>query len=72
MTEYQPQEYVYLRANDKAPKQSLEENIDLKTTEGHYARDATPNSKKFLFFKDHMVMTHWFLQQETLPSLCDE
>jgi hypothetical protein len=61
MTDFTPKEFSYLYANDKAPAQSLEEKIDLKTCDGHVLRCA--KTGKFLYFPDIMKLTHYFLNQ---------
>jgi len=61
MTEYQPQEYVYLYRNDKAPTKSLEQ-VDLENTEGHILRDS--ESGKVLCFDNYRALTIWFGQQK--------
>ena len=57
-----PQQFTYLYQNDKAPGQSLEEKVDLSTTEGHVLRDS--KSGKFLFFEDHIKLHLWFGEQK--------
>lgn len=59
---YQPQEFSYLYKTDKNPKQALEDVVNLKTTKGHIFRDA--QTKKFLYFDNHMTATTWFYEQE--------
>ena len=60
MTE--PQQFTYLYQNDKAPGQSLEEKVDLSTTDGHVLRDS--KSGKFLFFENYRQVTIWFSDQK--------
>jgi hypothetical protein len=57
-----PQQFAYLYANDKAPGQSLDEKVDLSTTEGHVLRDS--KSGKFLFFENYRQLTIWFNDQK--------
>lgn len=62
MTNFQPESFSFLYANDKAPGQSLDEKIDLKSCDGHIMRDS--NTKKFLYFPDIMKLTEYFTAQE--------
>ena len=58
----QPQEFLFLYPNDKAPCQSLSEKVDLVTTEGCVLRDS--ESKKFLYFESHRDAVVYFGQQD--------
>ena len=64
MTE--PQQFKFLYANDKAPGQSLDEKIDLKTCEGHVMRDSA--SGQFLYFDSIIHLNNYFVAQ-TKPYL---
>ena len=59
---YQPEEFVYLYRNDKAPGKSLEDKIDLENAEGHLLRDS--ESCKFLFVDNYTKLVPWFVKQE--------
>jgi hypothetical protein len=51
--------YPCLNANDKYPEQSIQENIDLTTFEGHVFRDSSTG--KFVCFDNHLQATNWFM-----------
>ena len=58
----QPQRFSYLYANDRAPGQSLDEIIDLKTCEGHVMRCS--QTKDFLYFPDIIQLNNYFIAQK--------
>ena len=57
----EPQQLSYLYASDKAPGQSLDETVDLKTCEGHVMRCS--QTKKFLYFPDIIQLNNYFVAQ---------
>ena len=63
MAEFQtePQQFSYLYASDKAPGQSLDEIVDLKTCDGHVLRDSA--SGKFLYFDSIIQLNNYFVAQ---------
>jgi hypothetical protein len=58
----QPQEFLFLYPNDKAPCQSLSEKVDLANTSGCVLRDS--ESRKFLYFESHRDVVVYFGQQD--------
>ena len=63
-----PQEFTFLYTNDKAPGQSLDEKIDLKTCEGHVMRDCA--SGQFLYFDDIVQLNNYmYFVAQTKPYL---
>ena len=62
----EPQKFLYLYQNDKAPGQSLDETIDLSTCAGYVMRCS--QTKKFLYFNDIVQLNNYFVAQ-TKPYL---
>jgi hypothetical protein len=61
MSEFQPQQFSFLYANDKAPGSSLDEKVGLKTCEGHVLRCS--QTGKFLYFPDIITLNNYFVEQ---------